>query len=398
MSSTRFQLDSTPDGSHLPEMETLIDANSYDGALTGSAAWAIRFGQFWGGLSGQVEMVELDNGRMSVCVLPTRGMGIWKAHCDDVPIGWDSPVQGPVHPLHVNLKNRNGLGWLDGFDELVVRCGLAFNGPPGHDDGAASPIESDITLHGRIANIPAREVEAFVDEEQGVIGVTGLVDESTLFGPQLEMRSTITTRPGSGTFTIRDEILNVGAAPTELELLYHNNIGLPFLEEGAVIECPVALVVPRDARAAEGIQDYRTCLGPTTGYAEQAYFMELLADSAGETLAMLRNRTSDLGLVVRYQQSQLPCFCLWKCTQDERAGYVVGLEPATNFPNFKAFERHHGRVKVLQPEETYVVEIQVDILTSAEEVRAAAERIRSIQSRLEPKVHRFPVAPYCPID
>ena len=42
---------------------------------------------------------------------------------------------GPVHPKFVDLSVRGGLGWLTGFDEWLCRCGLAWNGPPGDDDG-----------------------------------------------------------------------------------------------------------------------------------------------------------------------------------------------------------------------------------------------------------------------
>ncbi|MCA8999151.1 MAG: aldose 1-epimerase family protein [Planctomycetaceae bacterium] len=394
MPSTRIQLD----GTSLPEFETLVDSDSHEGSLSEQGDWSIGFGQFWGGLSANVEILELNNGRMSVYVLPTRGMGIWRAECDGVPIGWQSPVKGPVHPAFVNLQNRNGLGWLDGFDELVARCGLAFNGPPGHDDGAASPIESDITLHGRVANLAARDLEAIVDEEQSLLGVSGTVDEKTLFGPQFEMRSTTWTRPGSTTFSIRDEITNVGSRPTELELIYHNNFGKPFLSEGSVLECPTRRVVPRDARAAENIRNYQTYLGPTPGYTEQAYFFDLIADDDGETVALLRNQAADSGIAVRFQTSQLPCFCVWKCTQDEAAGYVTGLEPGTNFPNFKAFERHHGRVRIIEPGETYLAEIHFDVLGSAEAVGEVHERISRLQGQFDVQLDSQPVAPYCPID
>ena len=43
----------------------------------------------------------------------------------------------------------------------------------------------------------------------------------------------------------------------------------------------------------------------------------------------------------------LPCFTVWKNTAAVEDGYVTGLEPAINFPNFKSFERQQGRVKVL---------------------------------------------------
>ena len=41
--------------------------------------WTIR-----GGPGDGIDVVEIDNGRLCVSVLPTRGMGLWKARCDDL--------------------------------------------------------------------------------------------------------------------------------------------------------------------------------------------------------------------------------------------------------------------------------------------------------------------------
>ena len=86
-----------------------------------------------GGRQEGVELVEIDNGRLRIDALPTRGMGLWKAHQAGETLGWDSPTCGPVHPSFVPLMEPGGLGWLDGFDELLARCGLESNGAPEFD-------------------------------------------------------------------------------------------------------------------------------------------------------------------------------------------------------------------------------------------------------------------------
>ena len=65
-----------------------------------------------GGLRDGVDVVEVDNGRFRFVVIPTRGMGIWRASCGDVQLGWKSPAKGPVHPAFVPLWEASGLGWL----------------------------------------------------------------------------------------------------------------------------------------------------------------------------------------------------------------------------------------------------------------------------------------------
>ena len=83
--------------------------------------------------------------------LPTRGMSLWKAWVDGQALGWNSPVRGPVHPSLVPLGDPGGLGWLDGFDELFVRCGLESNGAPEFAENG----QLRYGLHGRIGNKPA---------------------------------------------------------------------------------------------------------------------------------------------------------------------------------------------------------------------------------------------------
>jgi len=397
MGITRIQLDATLDELRLPEMETLLDGRQQK-KIAGRDDWAIRTGTFWTGPSAGVEVVELCNGPLSIYVLPTRGMGIWKARYEELTLGWQSAVPHPVHPHYVNLHSRNGLGWLDGFNELLCRCGLASNGPPGHDDGAKSPLESDLTLHGKIANLPAHDVELFVDDETQTIGVTGIVSECSLFGPQLQLRSTISTKVGSDTIDILDEVTNVGPETSEMQLLYHANFGRPFLEEGSQVECAADRVIPRDSQAAEGVRTHTSCLGPTNGFAEQVYYYQLRADTDGQTRALLKNRAGDRAVSLAFNISQLPCFSVWKCTQDERAGYVAGLEPATNYPNFKTFERHHGRVVQLPSGKTYTSALQIQIHDNSESVAACSAQIKSLQGTGEPRLHSHPASPYCPID
>ncbi|NLE38252.1 MAG: DUF4432 family protein, partial [Pirellulaceae bacterium] len=108
-----------------------------------------------GGLRDGVDVIEVDNGAFRFVVVPTRGMGIWRASLGAVRLGWRSPVQGPVHPALVNLQSPNGEGWLNGFDEFVARCGLENNGSPVFDENGVLQYP----LHGRIQNTPANKVE-----------------------------------------------------------------------------------------------------------------------------------------------------------------------------------------------------------------------------------------------
>lgn len=379
-----------------PEWEILAAPSRGSGPLSTRDDWSIERGTIAGGPGDGVQLVRLRNRTTSVEVVPTRGMGLWRAECDGLPLGWQSPVASLTHPRLVNLESRNGLGWLDGFNELLCRCGLAWNGPPGTDDGNPSPIESALTLHGRIANTPAHSVEVSVEAEGGgAISVTGVVDESTLFGPRLRLTSTVRLPLGSRSIEIHDEVTNLGSAPTELQLLYHTNFGPPFLGGGSHIHIPAETIVPRDPRAAEGIDNWNEYLGPTNGYTEQVYFVIPRTDASGNTVALLEAPDGSAGVTVEFSTDQLPCFAVWKCTQATEAGYVTGLEPGTNFPNFKSFERSQGRVISLAPGESHTANLTITAHPDRAAIEEVRGRIEQLQAGVAPQVHDQPALPYC---
>jgi hypothetical protein len=358
----------------------------------GDNPWSIVKYSLRGGLSEGVDVVEVDNGSLSFAILPTRGMGIWRGWHLDTTLGWDSPVKDPVHPSFVDLNDRGGLGWLKGFNEWIVRCGLDNNGAPGNDvviDNNGNEASVDLPLHGKIANTPARNVSISVSDD-GVLTVSGEVDETMMFGPALRLTTRISTQIGSNELTIHDRVTNLNRTPAELELLYHCNYGSPILEEGSRVVAPYRTVTPRDARAQEGIDGFDRFLKPTNGYVEQCYWFELAARKSGETCVLLRNRQGTLGSSLRFNLNELPCFTVWKNTAARENGYVTGLEPATNYPNLKQFEREQGRVINLRGKDSYDIHLTVAAHDTRASVRATEAEIATIQGRRKQVVNQMP--------
>ncbi len=377
--------------------------SSSDFAQKFSAPWSIRKRTLRGGKQEGVDLIEVDNGALAFSILPTRGMGLWRGQYhrlgaplgDVLPLGWRSPVRGPVHPKLVNLMDRGGLGWLDGFDEWIVRCGLHSNGPPGHDPASGQFLP----LHGRIANQPAHYVEVQVElgelDPPHQLRIIGQVDEATLFFANLQLTTTISSTPGSNRLVIRDEIQNRASKPAELQVLYHCQFGPPFLGEGSRVRAPIREVLPRNARAAEGIDRYDIYTGPVCGYVEQVYFYHLLTDQQDRTLALLHDDRREKGVALRFNKTELPHFIVWKNTAAEADGYVTGLEPATNLPNFKSFEREHGRVIPLPPGGTYSCSLAIEVHDTPAGVTRVLQEIDALQGQIKPVVHSQPVAEYC---
>jgi hypothetical protein len=379
-----------------------VDAAQLGLAVT--APWSVSKRRLRGGRRDGVDLIVVDNGALRFAVVPTRGMGLWKGFYLGNYLGWESPItDGPVHPSFVNLMANGGLGWLDGYDELMARCGLENNGAPFevktvHPDGSES--HATFGLHGRIANIPASYVAVHVDAEAPhEIVIEGHVEESRLFGPQIRLETRYATVPGSNVLSIHDEFVNLKDQPVEMQVLYHCNFGPPFLDEGARFVAPIRTVTPRDARAQEGIDHHDHYGAPEPGFTEQVYFYDLHAESpgGGSTLAMLRDQAGDKAVVLRFRKDQLPAFTLWKNTAGLRDGYVTGLEPATNYPNPLPFEKARGRVVTLPPGGRYVVDLTLEVLANADEVAAVEAEIQRRQAQGGPAtVNPRPVEPFAP--
>lgn len=340
--------------------------------------WSVSKQTLHGGRQEGVEIVVINNGTLEIVVCPTRGMGLLSVQRGEVALKWDSPVKEVVHPKFVDLGSRGGLGWLEGFNEFMCRCGLESNGHPGTDkfvNNVGDEAEMELTLHGKVANIPASEVAVEIETTAPfAIHLTGTVYERFMFGPRLKLTTRMTVIPGESSFRLTDELTNVGATAQEFQLIYHSNFGGPLLEEGSQIIAPARSVEPFNDRAAEGLKDWQVYSGPTNGFVEQVYLLKPKADDKGRTTALLHNRAGDKAASISWSLAQLPYLTVWKNTGAVADGFVTGIEPGTNYPSNRSVERQAGRVPVLQAGESRLFELTYTVYEGREEVQAAARR------------------------
>ena len=356
----------------------------------GQAKWHIRKRILQGGKQEGVELIEVDNGKLRFRVIPTRGMGILDVNLGDVRLGWDSPIKEVVHPKFINLESRGGLGWIEGFNEWMARCGLEYAGHPGKDTfitNTGDTGEMDLTLHGKISNIPASEVIVTVDRKAPyTIRVRGRVDERVFFGPKLELWTEISTVPGSNTFTISDTLTNRGSEAQEFMLIYHANYGSPLLEKGAKLVTAAKRVAPFNDHAAKAVNQWDTYGAPKSGFVEEVYQIFPYADKSGRTTIQLQNAKGDRGVSMNWSLEQLPYLTQWKNTVAKTDGYVTGLEPGTSFPHNRKWERAKGRVSKLEPGRSRSFSITFGIQDTKTEVEAVAQEIIALRANRKTKV------------
>ena len=345
---------------------------------------AVRSRRLSGGRREGVLLVELVAGETRVFILPDRGLGIWKMLVGGVELGWQSPVAGPVHPALVPLGEPSGLGWLDGFDELVARCGLVSNGAPDFDAGGRLVHG----LHGRIANLPAHELAVTLDDDAGTITLTGAVDETRFLIHSLRMQTSLVLSADRPRIAWTDTVTNLSARPATMQLLYHVNLGPPLLGPGTEVVAAIDELAPRDATAAADVPTWNRYDPPRAGRGEDVHFARLRADAAGRASALLVAPDGAQAAGLSWRADTLPCFALWKNQGALADGYVTGLEPATNFPNPRSFEEAQRRVVPLGPGQAVRFELALEHL-AGERLSAARAAIAALAAA-PPTTHAQP--------
>jgi hypothetical protein len=328
-----------------------------------------------GGKQAGVDVIIINNGDMEITLVPTRGMGIFNVTRGGKRVlGWDSPVKEIVNPAFIDLESRNGLGWLDGFNEMMVRCGYEWTGHPGVDDNGQL-----LSLHGRAQNTPTSTVKVSIEDQAPyTITVEGEISERTFKKAELVTTTKFSVTPGSNQFAIHDTLTNKADYDDEYQIIYHSNFGTPILEQGAKINAAASEISPFNAYAKKGLADWQTYLGPTKDYDEMVYNLKPIGDSTGNSLAVLHDKAGNLGVAVGFNIKQLPVLTIWKNTDTLQQGYVTGIEPGTSYAYNTKFQRPLGLVPTIKAGESKQFDVTYTLLRDKAEVTSALQDITTI--------------------
>lgn len=330
--------------------------------------------------------INSENG-LTIKLSPTRGLGIISVEGDGIRLGWDSPVNEIVNPKYINLESRGGVGWLDGFNEMMVRCGFEWTGHAVQSDGMM------YTLHGRAQNTPVSKLLIDIEDQAPyTITIKGLIKENAFKKTNLETWVTLSYIPGSKEFTIHDTVTNQGDYPRDYQIIYHSNFGTPILEEGAKFIAPVKEVSPFNDYAATGLKNWQTYLAPTKDFDEMVFNIFPYSDANKQTQVMLANKTGDKGVGIEFNTEELPVLTLWKNTDTLKQGYVTGIEPGTSFAYPVTIEREQKRVRQLEPGKSAEFRLKYSLLSDKEAVKTYEDKIKAILGNQETKVIEQPMA------
>jgi Domain of unknown function (DUF4432) len=337
---------------------------------------------------GGIETSVLDNGAgrgtriawvntgtgMRYKVVLDRAMDIADAFYNQYSIAWLSH-SGVTAPQALADK---GVDWLRTFGGgLVTTCGLSHVGGPEKDE------HGERGIHGLISNTPAEVISVIQPDPargQFEMSITGVIKETKIFGPSLELKRTISSTLGKSSIRITDEIINRGNTAAPHMLLYHCNFGWPLADEGARLFWKGKAFrkdVQGDLVAFDADGDLKTCpavQASHNGTGEDLIMIDTASDGNGKSSCGLYNPRLGFAVVMNYSKLQLPWVSNWR--HWSKGEYVTGIEPGTHPPIGQSKARQQKTLILIEPGDSRNYEIDIDIVNNETEINLILNELR----------------------
>jgi len=267
-------------------------------------------------------------------VIIDRCMGIGQLRADGQLISYTSET-GIVHPT---FYEKEGFGWLRSFGGgFLATCGLRQVGEPCEGHG----------LHGRIDNIPAEEVgwRRWWEGDTLWAEITGTMYEACHQGEYLCLRRTIRLNHKEKKIWVEDAVQNLGSTPQPFMLLYHINMGAPFLKPGTRVALPQSRIQPVDPMAAAHT-DCSSLVPDVSQERLDLLWLHHTEDSGKAQTAVVDNGSRQVSIT--WSADTLPILGQWELLQPR--GYVLALEPTNTHLQGQAWEKENGSLQMLAPD------------------------------------------------
>ena len=337
-----------------------------------------------------IRVVEFRTGSgLAFDVLVDRAMDIGAAEHAGLSFGWRSAT-GFRHPgLHENA-DEGGISWLRSFSGLLVTGGLDHTGAVNEIDAAHfhHPHRKTVrnSLHGRVANIPARLIGAGEqwNGDECVLWAEGEVRQAAVFGEHLRLHRRIEADLGGDEIRLHDRVTNHGFDRTPHQLLYHINFGWPLLDEGARVVAPIRRTIRHTDSVREQRVSYQRMPEPQHPFVEQVYVHEVVGDDQNRVTTALVNEQREVAVSVRWSLEQLPGFVEWLHLRE--GAYTVGFEPTTRRGGGGQAVRDGSTITWLEHGESRTYETSLRVTRGREQVAALVAGIEAIARQPEADV------------
>lgn len=200
--------------------------------------------------------------------------------------------------------------------------------------------------HGMYHLKKAILTKKIVNENEIII--EGEVFDNKFFEQNLKLKRTIKFNYLFSKFYIEDEVLNIGYEEAKYCLLYHFNLGYPFLDENCEIKFGNENIVAKTEIANKNISRQKMFETPCDNSIEEVFYC---LNNNG--LVEVFNKKSKLKFKLKYDSSLLPIIAQWKSYKS--GDYALGLEPSTSKMDNEIV------YKTLKPSEKIVYKFEIEI-------------------------------------
>ena len=299
-------------------------------------------------------------------VVLDKAMDIVDAVYNQYNLAWHS---------HVGITNprpdaNRGIEWLYSFaGGLLTTCGLTHMGPPENDEFGERGI------HGRISNYPAN-IESIIQPDpingKMEMSITGIIKESRMFGPNLELRRTISSTIGQPSIRIHDVVTNLGNTATPHMILYHCNFGWPLIDAGTDIIWKGnarSRGLPMDDELFNEKHNYKKCIAPSDnhkGGKEAVGFIDAASDSKGNCRVGFYNKAINTAVAIKYNKKQLPELINWQHWGTDE--YVCALEPGNSLPVGQGVLRKQKTLPILNAGQSKTYDLEIAVLNNKSDI------------------------------
>jgi len=311
---------------------------------------------FNSGRAKGVDAIDVNAGNLQFTVLKSRCLDIGQASFRGYPIGYlsKSGLRAPAY-----FREKKGIGYLDSFyGGLLTTCGLNNIGNDCIVDGR------EYGVHGEIANIPAEKVSVteYWDEDELFFEISGIVRHSRFYAEDLVLKRKISTKLGSSKINISDTIENRDFARIPMMLLYHINLGFPFLDSQSELIFPkLKKSWARTPSAEKGLTTFKEFIEPVDGIEEECFYHEYDLPDKQARICLFNPQLGEngMGVYLKYNTEQLPVFVEWKMMRSRE--YVCGFAPATHYVTGRKVALEKNEFSYIESMEEKHFEIEIGI-------------------------------------
>ena len=311
-----------------------------------------------------------------------RGMDIGHCEYQGASLAWIPPtlLAAPWY-----FEQQTEFGWLrTALGGLNNSCGMVHIGNPEtdsveHYNFPARPAER-YGVHDRMALIPA-ELLGYGTRWEGdecILEAVGRVTQAQAYGENLVLTRRYQARLGESRLTMHDEVVNAGYLPTVHMLLYHINVGFPFVDDGAELIAPFAAEPAVLFGKVTEADEYKRFIAPQRNWIQQTFEHRLNAGPDGRVPVAIVNSKlgrEGQGVYAIYDGTRMPRYIEWRMMAEGQ--YAVGVEPCTNGFGREAVRRA-GEMIVLAPGESREYSLELGVLDGAAEIQKYREAVESL--------------------